>query len=987
MYSDCLVAMYNINMHIYGRSNLLDTTIVDDSTRHGMQASTEKFGKKMPTSTLPTAQEVLASNESKLLFRTNLLRLQLEELHSNITPDYRKLSKLEKLVSSISQALMELTDVTISSDAASDSPSYTLHSRMLSDLQISKAQSADLVGSFKHRTMVKPLQDIDMTFTIPATCLGERDIKSHRYFDRKLVFCHEVLRQLKSKISGCDLSLRYWLDDSDKPIISVSVPNSVWRVNLIPSIQPSTFDEKKLTPDYKNLEESTTCDPLYNLSILEDMYFSSDVFSSPRHLHFAQAVQLIKVWLYRRGLLVTPSHFSGLSGYQICAILSHVCHNLPREVSAYQMFKLFASLLAKFDWEKNVLVHGSPAATRQRLDLTLPYPVMECSQIGSYNPLWRIPIAIMGELKIEAEKSLVLLDDPNVRDPFEALFCQTSRERDFELSLKLNNSHNQRRLTMELGCAIKTALSNRLSKSQVYLRYGSDGSVSVKGDIDGSFASVFIDRGPSADSVDAAKFRAFWGKKAELRRFKDGSILECVVWDPKQGPVAEQIIRHIVSAKFNEEKIDIAFCPLGACQSVSRSHIALWSSLETLRVKLTSIEKLPISVVNLRPCHARFTGTDLVSSSGVLAPLDCIVEFETSSAWPTTRVAVWNAKCAFLLAIREGLMGQYCAVEIGAEDMAEEPFIDVRMMDGEKSSVAFRLRIYANIEKQRLMNQLASVDSPPTLAEVATVGQLWFAPMLRARVHALSATCPAITGAISQAKAWLDNHLLLQPWLADWVEVTMAHVVESKGCMAPQSPHVALLDWLFFMANHSFKTTPIFANLGGDEVTSDQLSERYEASVDGRRSWWISSDIDPDCLFIRRPTEWEAIRIQALAKDALNKAKQRKWDSVKFGTDNGIIFDLIAEINSEYIDSLDEFVKVLSEQFRKYLSIHYSKVHGIVGVRMELGAFRPQSRSSLEKSKLLTVVDDLAIPDVTAIMSKLGAYFKGVSNHIRVRPY
>ena len=157
--------------------------------------------------------------------------------------------------------------------------------------------------------------------------------------------------------------------------------------------------------------------------------------------------------------------------------------------------------------------------------------------------------------------------------------------------------------------------------------------------------------------------------------------------------------------------------------------------------------------------------------------------------------------------------------------------------------------------------------------------------------------------------------------------------------------------------------------------------------MDGRRSWWISSDIDPDCLFIRRPTEWEAIRIQALAKDALNKAKQRKWDSVKFGTDNGIIFDLIAEINSEYIDSLDEFVKVLSEQFRKYLSIHYSKVHGIVGVRMELGAFRPQSRSSLEKSKLLTVVDDLAIPDVTAIMSKLGAYFKGVSNHIRVRPY
>lgn len=38
-----------------------------------------------------------------------------------------------------------------------------------------------------------------------------------------------------------------------------------------------------------------------------------------------------------------------------------------------------------------------------------------------------------------------------------------------------------------------------------------------------------IDMGPAADDTEEAdKFKAFWGNKAELRRFKDGRILIAV---------------------------------------------------------------------------------------------------------------------------------------------------------------------------------------------------------------------------------------------------------------------------------------------------------------------------------------------------------------------------------------------------------------------------------------------------------------------------
>jgi hypothetical protein len=48
-------------------------------------------------------------------------------------------------------------------------------------------------------------------------------------------------------------------------------------------------------------------------------------------------------------------------------------------------------------------------------------------------------------------------------------------------------------------------------------------------DLDPAHAARIVDRGPAADdAAAAAAFRAFWGDKAELRRFKDGSIVEAV---------------------------------------------------------------------------------------------------------------------------------------------------------------------------------------------------------------------------------------------------------------------------------------------------------------------------------------------------------------------------------------------------------------------------------------------------------------------------
>ena len=71
--------------------------------------------------------------------------------------------------------------------------------------------------------------------------------------------------------------------------------------------------------------------------------------------------------------------------------------------------------------------------------------------------------------------------------------------------------------------------------------------------LDTDHAFSIVNMGPAADSPEAAEFHSFWGEKAELRRFQDGSINEAVVWEEAsqcgvagQRLVCYQIIQHLL---------------------------------------------------------------------------------------------------------------------------------------------------------------------------------------------------------------------------------------------------------------------------------------------------------------------------------------------------------------------------------------------------------------------------------------------------------
>jgi U3 small nucleolar RNA-associated protein 22 len=910
------------------------------------------------------------------------MRMQIDELHSNISPAYEKLRKVDQFVEKVRSAISGVKSTEIAVQSASKYALISLRGALLTPVQFSAPTASHVVGSYSEKSMVKPLQVIDLLVTLPADVFGPKDMKSYRFFDRRSVYVAELESQVRASLPDMDVSILPFRFDLLKPVIRVGIPGSQWEVRVIPVVSPDTFSHDKLTPDYKNLNESTDSDPFYNSSILEDMWMveSDKLVASVavKYQNWARAVQLVKVWLYRRGSLLHANSSIALSGFEIRSLLAHICasQSLPREVSAYQLFKLFLTQLVKTNWRESLLTYGSGVGSANTYNSSMV--VLQCPSMNNYNVLWRIPVGLMEELASEAVASLAILDDSEITDPYESLFSPISRPHDFEVVIESTDNGTQ--FVNRMIHVFRTGLGNRLFRNLLSVR-GDGMKVTISGSIDGTSLANMVDKGPSADSKDAVAWKKFWGSKSELRRFKDGSILECVVWKKDGSAVAQQVMEYLLPFH-GITKFHVSVSPL-ASGLVGVSHVTLWTALESLRSKLGNVST-PIRILDLKSVHARFTGTDL-SSSSLLAPLDCVIEFESSPAWPIDSLALWHTKCAFLLAVREGLMKQYCSVEVSAEELSEDPFIDVRAV-GE--NFAFRLRIFAQSEILKFNSQMESIDNPPSAIDVSRMSSLYFSPALRGRVHALSPECPALAGAIIAAKSWMDNHLLLEPWLNDWVEMTVAYVVgirKIRSADAGQSAHVAFLEWLFFIGQHSFKN-PVFMS-EWDDNGSGELVLNFENAVEARKSvWWISSPIDPHCVFLRRPNEWEAVRIQSLAKKACEHATKKNWTLITNGTDNSAVFDMLIEVgeNEESSTNLADVCKVLNEQFRNLITFRFSKRHGIIGGILQPSGF--VTGGDAKASPMHCVVGGLCMPDFPHIVEKMQKLLEGIKiNNITIR--
>ncbi|KAL8953624.1 MAG: hypothetical protein Q9222_000550 [Ikaeria aurantiellina] len=423
-----------------------------------------------------------------------------------------------------------------------------------------------------------------------------------------------------------------------------------------------------------------------------------------------------------------------------------------------------------------------------------------------------------------------------------------------------------------------------------------------------------VDRGPSIeDKTASALFRDFWGEKAELRRFKDGAILESVVWkgSSSQDSVIDLIITFILKRHFDQ---DAAGC-LGASSDVYEKLLQqpptlgdplslftpAMSAFDSLCKSIRALNGLPLQV---RDIHAASPDLSFSAVNAHVAgrekrlkgPIEIQIQFEGSTRWPEGLLALQHTKVAFLAKIGDCLLQDksILATRVGLDSSShkfrENSFLDINVANG----VVFRLRIYHERESRMLEQALdGKIPTDASKEEVALAvsehkRRFVRRPSHTQAVHTLCTRLPLLSPTIRLCKQWRASHLLSPHIRDELIElIAIRTFLSPYPWQQPGSLKVAFLRTLTFIAGWNWRLEPLIVNLS-DEMSEQEIEasrlrfdawRRLDPSMN-RVAMCAASKIDLEGITWtdHHPGKMIAARFTALAKAACKLEKAQSWN-------------------------------------------------------------------------------------------------------------
>lgn len=411
-------------------------------------------------------------------------------------------------------------------------------------------------------------------------------------------------------------------------------------------------------------------------------------------------------------------------------------------------------------------------------------------------------------------------------------------------------------------------------------------------------ASRLVDFGPSAEDELAAKdFREFWGDKCELRRFKDGSILESIVWQADtplaRGAIVGQILRYILhdSPHFHLPADDVevfaaAFDTLlsDLGKPPDKGFAAVQAAFDGLSKTMRQVEGLPLKLSSVAPASEAlryssvFVPSATIKTFGIplvsrfIPIMDVHLTFETSSRWPSDLEGVQKVKAALLTKLGERLKAiqgdnRFLQVEIAFDPNAPAQADNVALELLASSGLAFRLRIHYEAESALL--DAASIDagrhSPAGERYLRMLSQHDKRFSLRPRHHAAISSLQhrhaSFSAGVRILKRWFGAHLLSPHVTSEAIELLMASVYLSPGAQSvPASGATAFARALERMRTWDWRAGPLLvpvytaveAEVGRVQFPEDKAVEalrsfetvRKQDPLVRRGAWLMATEMD-----------------------------------------------------------------------------------------------------------------------------------------------
>jgi len=780
-------------------------------------------------------------------------------------------------------------------------------------LGFSKPASINVTGSYALKTATRDNDrlTLDLVVTMPTSLFTKKDYLDYRYFHKRAYYLACIAQALRS---AKDLPATYEFTHTSGnnllPIIIVKAKpetefaKSQCDIHIMLAISENFFAMAKTLPNKCCVRTSnsttdasattkTSPTPFYNSTLRGD----SSVTSYLKLLHgsgtkcagYRDACLLGRVWLKQRDIAGSIGK-GGFGDFEWAALVALLLQGggakgKPVLLSTYdgqQLFRATLVFLASKDLSRQPVVIGAvDSATIKVSGQPMVY-----DEARGVNILYKMTHSSYRSLQKHAQTTIRMLSG-NVEGQFDATFATQIaqplirfdllaeatllEEQTKRLEQKRKNDHPSR--TQHIWELLSQGLGNRVTNLNVIATerasWPIDAARSRQAPItismglllDPTNATRTVERGPSAEEPQAAAtFRDFWGGKAELRRFKDGSILESVVWKTTGAiSLTKEIVTHILQQRLSVSCTFVgnSFDGVPGVEDVltaSAGFDNLRTAYRTLEENIRSLEGLPLSIRQFQASDPLLRSTSpttpFTPTYSKENPASVVLQFEGSGRWPDDLQAIQMTKIAFLLRIDQLLAAAHpnLTTKLGLENTSSIPdssnilnqsYLDIIY----PFSAAFRLRIHHDRESTLLERRLAdktgtiSAKDRETAALALAIYKRDFlaTPIHTQAIQTLCTRHPAFLASVRLTKAWIAAHLLSPHFSPELIELLVARsfLHPYPWHPAPSSPQTGFLRTLHFLSTWDWRIEPLIVDFSGgaDLKRSDveAVQTRFEA--------------------------------------------------------------------------------------------------------------------------------------------------------------
>ncbi|GAB0134919.1 hypothetical protein EsDP_00003271 [Epichloe bromicola] len=750
-----------------------------------------------------------------------------------------------------------------------------------------------------------------------------------------------VLRPLASADTNCGST-----EDTKRKPANKDAKKQSYYIRLIPCAPDDLFPWSKLTasanctrlgnPDEK--KGSSSASPFYNSTINGEMTFIKylRVLAHAKNecSAFSDACILGRVWLQQRGFggSISQGGFGHFEWSIMMALLLQMGGRngqaaLPNSLSSTELFKAGIQFLSTTSFTKRPFAFSAPNIDHKAIWES--GPVM-FDPIRHLNILYKMSTSSAHLLQIYAKSTSDLLADEKA-DKFQPTFIMktdvTFHVFDAVVEIKMadlskyeqsaDRSSAVWKFSLEAHRVLKKAFGNRAQLVHMQQRSTEPWPLSKPSSNPSTrllVAVIFdpanmprqMDYGPPAEEEkEAAAFRHFWGQKAELRRFKDGSILECVEWSGKMPfQICQEIAVYSLKRHLNVAKEEITAHGSGFSSLMGLSHLdkeafdTARRAFTTFENDIRSLEDLPLQIRQLSPVSplARYSSLDpplLGYHKDTIDPMDVNLYFEASSKWPENLTAIQEAKVEFLLDFDRRLRSanDTLTTQLGRENRAvgteNLAYLDIVY----ESGAAFRLRIYCDLEETLLQRQAENkaMDAHVREEAVETLAAFkWQYSTLPLHTQTIATFCtrlPPLSHTIRLVKQWFCSHKLRGHISDELVELFVLHVfLQPYPWKMPSSPSSGFLRTLLFLSRWDWREEPLIVDSAETITSEERTTMRRELESWRKRDPHMnnfimfvatSSDLSGQGYTRNGPSKLIASRMTRLAKAACNVVRKQ----------------------------------------------------------------------------------------------------------------